>query len=144
MEPKRSLPCSQDPATGPCPKTNRAHNLPPYFPKVHSNIRPSSSEWFFLSGFLTKILYVFLISAMDATYHVKLILLDLIIIIILGKVYKLWSSSLRSLLKEMLPVLVFILCAFKIRSFWEVSDNGKLQYLLTLVTTDVPPNKWNE
>jgi len=42
------------------------HTLPPYFPKIHSNIifpsMPRSSKWSFPSGFLAKILYALLIS----------------------------------------------------------------------------------
>jgi hypothetical protein len=39
MGPKGSLPCSQEPATGPIlSEMNLLHTFPPYFPKVHSNI----------------------------------------------------------------------------------------------------------
>jgi len=52
-------------------KINSVHTLPPYFPKMHSNIILSttrSSKWSYVfpSGFLTKTLYVFLISHMNA------------------------------------------------------------------------------
>jgi hypothetical protein len=40
-------------------------------------------------GFTTNNLYAFLFSAIHATYHAHLILLDLIILIILGDEYKL-------------------------------------------------------
>jgi hypothetical protein len=53
----------------------------------------------FPSGFLTKILYTFLISPMHTTCLAQLILLDLIIVTIFGKIYKLWSSSLCSFLQ---------------------------------------------
>jgi len=39
MEPDGSLMCSQEPTT--CPilsQMNPIHNLPPYLPKIHSNI----------------------------------------------------------------------------------------------------------
>jgi len=45
------------------------HNFQTYFPKIHSNvILPSTPRpGFFPSGFLTKIMYAFLISSMPAT-----------------------------------------------------------------------------
>jgi len=46
MEPERSLPCSQEPDTGPCPEPDASS--PPHFPKIHCNIFPSttmSSKW---------------------------------------------------------------------------------------------------
>jgi hypothetical protein len=39
MEPERSLPCSQEPTTGPCPvPEDPVHTLKHYFPKRHSII----------------------------------------------------------------------------------------------------------
>jgi hypothetical protein len=39
MEPEVSLPCSQQPATGPyLSQMNPVHNFPLYFPNNHSNI----------------------------------------------------------------------------------------------------------
>jgi hypothetical protein len=46
----------------------------------------------FPSGFPTKILYTFFMSQMHATYPDHLILLDMINLMILGEVYKLWRS----------------------------------------------------
>jgi len=75
----------------------------PYFAKVYSDIiipcMPSLPSGFFPLGFPTKLLYACLISPMHATFPVHLILLYLITGIIFCEVYKLWSSSLPSLLQ---------------------------------------------
>jgi hypothetical protein len=68
MEPKGSLPYSQEPPTGPY-QINPVHNTQPCLCNIHSNIilpsTPKFSEWF-PSGFRNKIIYTLLIPPMNA------------------------------------------------------------------------------
>jgi hypothetical protein len=57
------------------------------------------------SGFPIKILYAYLISPMRTTWLARFILLDFITLIMFGEAYKLWSSSLCSLLQLHLSTL---------------------------------------
>jgi len=82
------LPCSQELATGPNPEADESSlRIPTQFPsKAHSSsIRHSmsrSSSGLFPSGFPTKILHAFLISALHVTCPAHIILLDLITLVI--------------------------------------------------------------
>ncbi|PNF14089.1 hypothetical protein B7P43_G01064, partial [Cryptotermes secundus] len=73
MEPECSLPCSQQPLD------------------LNSGLFPT--------GFPTNIPYAFVFSPIRATCSAHLILLDLIILVILGEEYSLWSCSLCNFLQ---------------------------------------------
>jgi hypothetical protein len=111
MEPEGSLPCSQELSTGPYPESDRSSPNHPILSKIHFNIathlRLGLPSGLFPSGFPTNILYAFLLSPIRATFHVHLIFLDLIILIMFGKKYKLWSSSSCSFLQFPVPSSLF-------------------------------------
>jgi len=86
MEPEISLPCSQQPATGPCPKMHPVHTVLPYFPEINSNT-----------------FYAVLISVMLVPCPARLILLDLITLTISVEMYKVLSSSLGKILQLLAP-----------------------------------------
>jgi hypothetical protein len=119
MESKGSLPCSQRPATNPYPERDESNPPPPPPPHTHTHTHTHTthliSQRFILIlsshlclgllsglfplGFLTRILYTFLISAMHTSCFSHLILLHLITLIIFTEKYELEGSSLSSFLQ---------------------------------------------
>jgi hypothetical protein len=69
---------------------------------LFTHLRLGLPSGLFPSGIPTNILNAFLFSPIRATFPVHRILPELIILIILGEEYKLWSSSLRNFLTSSL------------------------------------------
>jgi hypothetical protein len=108
MEVDGLLPCSQEPSKVPVmSQIDLVHTTHPISLSsiliLSTTLRLGFPSGHFLSGFPTNILYAFLFSFIRATYPGHLILHDFIILIIVGEVFKLCSSSLCSSLQ--LPVI---------------------------------------
>jgi hypothetical protein len=88
MEPVGSLPRSQEPSTGPYPEpdqSNLYHHTLRSILILSAHLRLGLPNGLLPSGFLTNILYAFLLSPIRATFPGHLILLDLLILSILGE-----------------------------------------------------------
>jgi hypothetical protein len=81
MEPEGSLPCSQEPSTGPYPEPDRSSSYHPILSKMYFDIVPhlrlGLPSGLFPSGFPTNILYTFLFSpsvlhALPISFYVAL------------------------------------------------------------------------
>jgi hypothetical protein len=90
MQPEGSLPCSQEPSTGPYPEPDRSSTYHPSFSSkiiliLSTYLSLSLPSSVFPSGFLSNVLYTFLYSYIRDTCSAHYILLDLIILIDVNK-----------------------------------------------------------
>jgi len=92
MEPKVSLPSSQEPDTGPYSERDESSTHLRSFSILSFHLCLGLPTGFFSLVFSTKILYEFLLSPMRVTFPAHLILLDFTTRTTFGEAYKLWSS----------------------------------------------------
>jgi hypothetical protein len=97
IEPEGSLLHWQETSNSPYPEPDQSSQYPPcYLSKIHCNIiHQFTSVFLVASGFPTNNLYIFHFPSHTAC-PAHLMLFDFIILITLGKEYKLWSSLLCS------------------------------------------------
>jgi hypothetical protein len=90
MESEGSLPCSQEPSTGPYtePDIDPVHTTPSYLRSIlilYAHLHLGLPSGLFPSGFPTNILHAFLFYPIHATCPAHLILLNLIILFTPGE-----------------------------------------------------------